>query len=90
MEIAIEADIPTYSGGLGMLAGDMLRSAVDMAIPMVGVTLVSRCGYSHPSLSPEGQQTKASESPATRRINSISLSASSMARSLRLWNSCMQ
>jgi len=73
MEIAIEADIPTYSGGLGMLAGDMLRSAVDLAIPMVGVTLVSRSGYFHQCLSPEGRQTEAPETwnPATkaRRLN---------------------
>lgn len=73
MEIAIKADIPTYSGGLGMLAGDMLRSAADMAIPMVGVTLVSRCGYFHQCLSPEGRQSEAPETwnPATkaRRLN---------------------
>lgn len=73
MEIAIATDIPTYSGGLGILAGDMLRSAADMAIPMVGVTLVSRSGYFHQCLSPEGKQSEAPETwnPATkaRRLN---------------------
>jgi|SRR3990167_8967107 len=70
MEIAIAADIPTYSGGLGMLAGDMLRSAADMAIPIVGVTLVSRCGYFHQHLSPDGRQSEAPETwnPATKAI----------------------
>lgn len=45
MEIAIDAAIPTYSGGLGVLAGDMMRSAADLALPMIGVTLASRRGY---------------------------------------------
>ncbi|MEJ7928887.1 alpha-glucan family phosphorylase [Ramlibacter sp. AN1015] len=45
MEIALANDIPTYSGGLGVLAGDTLRSAADLALPMVGVTLASRSGY---------------------------------------------
>ncbi len=45
MEIALRAEIPTYSGGLGVLAGDTLRSAADLRLPLVGVTLVSRQGY---------------------------------------------
>jgi len=45
MEIALRNEIPTYAGGLGVLAGDTLRSATDLDIPMVGVTLVSRAGY---------------------------------------------
>ena len=45
MEIALDNAIPTYSGGLGVLAGDTLRSAADLEIPMVAVTLVSRMGY---------------------------------------------
>lgn len=45
MEIALEDAIPTYSGGLGVLAGDLLRSAGDLGVPMVGVSLVSRAGY---------------------------------------------
>jgi starch phosphorylase len=60
MEIAMDPAIPTYSGGLGMLAGDTLRSAADMELPMVAVTLLHRRGYFHQHLSPEGQQ---SESP---------------------------
>lgn len=45
MEIALDPAIPTYSGGLGVLAGDLLRSAADLALGLVGVTLVSRSGY---------------------------------------------
>lgn len=42
MEIALEPAMPTYSGGLGMLAGDTIRSAADLKLPMVAVTLLHR------------------------------------------------
>lgn len=58
MEIALAPDIPTYSGGLGILAGDTLRSAADLGLPMVGVTLVHRKGYFRQRLDREGQQTE--------------------------------
>lgn len=45
MEMALDPGMGTYSGGLGVLAGDMMRSAADLALPMVGVTLLSRQGY---------------------------------------------
>ena len=45
MEIALSPALPTYSGGLGMLAGDTLRSAADTAAPMVAISLVHRLGY---------------------------------------------
>lgn len=45
MEIGLNADIPTYSGGLGVLAGDTIKSAADLNIPMVAVTLLYRKGY---------------------------------------------
>ena len=44
MEIATDSAWPTYSGGLGVLAGDMLRSAADRILPIVGVTLLPRGG----------------------------------------------
>lgn len=47
MEMALEPAMRTYSGGLGVLAGDMMRSAADLAVPLVGVTLASRSGYFH-------------------------------------------
>lgn len=45
MEIALRSEIPTYSGGLGVLAGDTMRSAADLELPVIGVTLASRAGY---------------------------------------------
>ncbi len=45
MEIGLSAEIPTYSGGLGVLAGDTIKSAADLRIPMVAVTLLYRKGY---------------------------------------------
>ncbi len=45
MEIAVAAAIPTYSGGLGVLAGDVVRAAADDGYPMAGVTLLYREGY---------------------------------------------
>ena len=45
MEIALESNIPTYSGGLGILAGDVMRAGADIELPLVAVSLVSRAGY---------------------------------------------
>jgi len=56
MEIALEEDIPSYSGGLGVLAGDTLRSAADLGIPMVGMTLLQQYGYFHQGLDAKGEQ----------------------------------
>jgi len=58
MEIALSPDVPTYSGGLGMLAGDTLRSAADTVAPMVAITLAHRRGYFRQHLSDLGQQTE--------------------------------
>jgi starch phosphorylase len=58
MEIALAPSVPTYSGGLGMLAGDTLRSAADTAAPMVAVSLVHRRGYFRQHLDAVGQQTE--------------------------------
>jgi starch phosphorylase len=56
MEIALANAIPTYSGGLGVLAGDTVRSAADLEVPMVAVTLVSRMGYFRQELDAQGRQ----------------------------------
>jgi len=56
MEIALEPDIPTYSGGLGILAGDTLRSAADLGVPLVAVTLAYRKGYFRQILDEAGNQ----------------------------------
>src|SRR5947209_964074 len=56
MEVALEAAMPTYSGGLGVLAGDTIRSAADLKVPLVGVTLLHRKGYFRQSLDATGWQ----------------------------------
>jgi glycogen phosphorylase len=56
MEIALEPDIPTYSGGLGILAGDTLRSAADLGTPVVAVTFCYRKGYFRQILDSAGNQ----------------------------------
>ncbi|HXG50460.1 MAG TPA: alpha-glucan family phosphorylase [candidate division Zixibacteria bacterium] len=61
MDVAIDSSIPTYSGGLGILAGDMLRSAADIGISMVAITLLHRKGYFDQRLDSEGNQL---ESPS--------------------------
>jgi starch phosphorylase len=58
MEIGISSDLPTYSGGLGVLAGDILKSTADLGVPMVAVTLLYRKGYFRQELTPEGQQVE--------------------------------
>ncbi len=61
MEVGLDPAMPTYAGGLGMLAGDTLSAAADLGVPMVGLTLLHRKGYFRQHLDREGQQT---ESPA--------------------------
>ena len=56
MEIGLQAGIPTYSGGLGILAGDNIRAAADLKIPLIGVTLVHRKGYFYQKLGTDGTQ----------------------------------
>ena len=56
MEIALQNEIHTYSGGLGILAGDTIRSAADLELPMVTVSLASRAGYFRQTLDSEGRQ----------------------------------
>ncbi len=58
MEIAINPAMPTYSGGLGMLAGDTLRSAADLGVPLVAFTLAHRKGYFQQHLNGSGDQSE--------------------------------
>jgi starch phosphorylase len=61
MEICLEQAIPTYSGGLGVLAGDTIRSAADLGVPMAAVTLVHRKGYFRQHLDAAGNQSEEPE-----------------------------
>ncbi len=58
MEIGIHNDIPTYSGGLGVLAGDTIRTGADLKLPMVAVTLLTKKGYFIQQLDQYGKQTE--------------------------------
>src|SRR5262245_6541150 len=58
MEIGLEAGMPTYSGGLGVLAGDTIRAAADLKVPLVGVTLLHRKGYFYQRLDASGWQSE--------------------------------
>lgn len=56
MEIALRNEIPTYAGGLGVLAGDTVRSGADLEVPLVVVSLVSRAGYFRQEIDAQGRQ----------------------------------
>ena len=58
MEICVRSDIPTYSGGLGILAGDTIRSCADLNIPIVAITLLSEKGYFDQDIIEEGEQVE--------------------------------
>jgi starch phosphorylase len=58
MEIAVTPEFPTYSGGLGVLAGDTLRAAADMGLPLAAVTLAHRKGYFRQHLDANGVQSE--------------------------------
>jgi len=86
MEIALSPALPTYSGGLGMLAGDTLRAAADLAAPMVAVSLVHRRGYFRQHLDAVGQQTESdvpwspqNALPSAHRVVTISMQGRELA-----------
>lgn len=56
MEIGVDPDVPTYAGGLGVLAGDFVRAAADLGLPLVAVTLLHRKGYFRQRLDAKGHQ----------------------------------
>ena len=58
MEVAVRPAIPTYNGGLGILAGDTLRAAADLSVPMIGMTLLYRKGFFRQHLDERGNQTE--------------------------------
>jgi starch phosphorylase len=66
MEIALEPGMPTYSGGLGVLAGDTIRAAADLKLPLVAVCLLHRQGYFYQRLDAQGNQM---EEPVQWAVN---------------------
>lgn len=79
MEIALDSGMPTYAGGLGILAGDLLHSALDLGLPVVGVSLLNNKGYLDQKLDQSGDQIASPEQdfnfsrlkkmPQTVRVN---------------------
>jgi starch phosphorylase len=55
-EFGVHASLPVYSGGLGVLAGDIVKEASDLTLPMVGVGLLYRSGYFHQRIDVSGMQ----------------------------------
>ncbi|MEE9523542.1 MAG: alpha-glucan family phosphorylase, partial [Thermodesulfovibrionales bacterium] len=58
MEIGLRSSIPTYSGGLGVLAGDTIKSAADLNLPLIAVTLMTKKGYFRQEIDRSGNQTE--------------------------------
>jgi starch phosphorylase len=58
MEVGLEQEVPTYSGGLGILAGDTLKSCADLHLPVVGMTLLQEKGYFIQRLDENGNQSE--------------------------------
>ena len=90
MEIAINPGMPTYSGGLGVLAGDTLRSAADLGIPLAAFTLLHRKGYFKQNIDANGQQTEEVQSwnPAdfcTEEAARINVSIEDRTVAVRAW-----
>ena len=57
-EIGISSSLPTYSGGLGVLAGDHIKACADLGVPIVAVSLLYKEGYFKQSLNEDGMQTE--------------------------------
>ncbi len=86
MEMALCDDIPTYSGGLGVLAGDTLRAAADLDLPLVGVTLVSRMGYFRQVLGPNGDQLEDPQPwEPTKRVSPLDAKVAVTIEQRKVW-----
>jgi starch phosphorylase len=90
MEIAINPGMPTYSGGLGVLAGDTLRSTADLGTPLVAFTLLHRKGYFRQHLDEGGKQTEdiqpwIVEDFCTEEIPRITVTVEDRTVSVRAW-----
>ena len=71
MEFAVDPKMPTYSGGLGILAGDVMHTAADLGISAVGVTLLHRNGYFQQHLDSNGNQSESNVSWSLGELKSI-------------------
>ena len=90
MEIAIHPSMPTYSGGLGVLAGDTLRSAADLGIPLIAFSLVHRKGYFQQHLDRTGMHSEEvqpwnPEAFCTEEAARVTVSVEDRIVTLRAW-----
>jgi len=90
MEVGLGDEMPTYSGGLGVLAGDTLRAAADRGAPLVAVTLLHRKGYFRQTLDSTGVQSEEADEWAVtehlvpmKEVVKVSISGQSVA--IRAW-----
>lgn len=95
MEMALESKLPTYSGGLGVLAGDTIRSAADLGLPMVAVTLLHRKGYFTQHLDSNGCQHEAPvkwcpEESLEELPERVSVTIENRTVQLRAWRYCVK
>jgi starch phosphorylase len=67
-EFGIHCSLPIYGGGLGVLAGDLLKAAADLAVPLIGVGIFYRQGYFHQRLDQSGWQTEYPADTAPERL----------------------
>ncbi len=68
MEICVDSKIPTYSGGLGILAGDTIRSSADLGVPLIGMTLLYKKGYLKQKIDSQGYQQELPEKWDPREV----------------------
>jgi glycogen phosphorylase len=90
MEIGVSPNMPTYSGGLGVLAGDIVKSSADLRLQMVAITLVSRKGYFRQKLTPQGDQLELPDEwdPAktlTRMPNTVTVTIEGRPVKVQAW-----
>ena len=90
MEIGLRPELPTYSGGLGFLAGDILKSAADLGVPAAGITLLYRKGYFRQTIDAEGWQQESPEEwkpEASLYLlpNEVSVQVAGRAVKIRAW-----
>lgn len=73
MEFGVHQSLPIYSGGLGVLAGDHLKSASDLGVPLIGIGMLYTYGYFSQTLSAEGWQQEVYEqhSPETLAVSPV-------------------
>jgi starch phosphorylase len=90
MEVALNDSLPIFSGGLGVLAGDLLQSAADLAMPVVGISLLYRDGYFLQHLDSSGRQSESRVNWSPEGLlelmpERVSLEVSGRAVTVRVW-----